>query len=347
MFEPSCQYIIQKEFTCPLCRFIFQSPVVDTCGHVFCQECILSYATKNKNCPIGVGKYYHQINIQTLKPAWRTEQYLLSQPLECVFSRNGCEWRGNLAALKIHVFDCSFSEFSIKKRAKFANSQTQFAVQEACLFKPLGCLSFLKKSEIKEHFNDTIDLHLELLLGHFKEVVNRINKLSDKLQQKIARKLHNAKLVVIFRTLSLDIEDNEIKGDKGDFIVFGRQTTDCKIVLFSPGLVRFKIGVVDFDYLEEKKFDLAKLIKNNKVTFFSTEGYAFEETNFFEFESKSLPSTKGKTIVYSEDSNENTISFTIGERVVLINKKNIDRFDPFLFFESSGSLLLLNRRLIL
>ena len=54
--EESRQFVV--DYICPLCKGIYYNPVIDPCGHIFCQRCFNAFTSSIKpqivelRCPI-------------------------------------------------------------------------------------------------------------------------------------------------------------------------------------------------------------------------------------------------------------------------------------------------------
>ena len=44
--------MLKKDLVCPICLDIFQNPVLDKCGHIFCKKCILIHLKTKETCPL-------------------------------------------------------------------------------------------------------------------------------------------------------------------------------------------------------------------------------------------------------------------------------------------------------
>ena len=78
--------IIIKEFICTLCLGVFYNPVIDPCGHVFCNHCLSTFFKYNKTiCPF-TGKPYLITDVSKLlqhpAPGYFT-QIIGKQKLRC------------------------------------------------------------------------------------------------------------------------------------------------------------------------------------------------------------------------------------------------------------------------
>jgi len=49
---PSVSNVDLRENLCPICQSEYQHPILLTCKHVFCEECVLSWIDRNASCPL-------------------------------------------------------------------------------------------------------------------------------------------------------------------------------------------------------------------------------------------------------------------------------------------------------
>ena len=101
-FTEDCKaYVI--DYMCPLCKGVYYNPVIDICGHIFCQRCFEIFHSANQitnelRCPIsGV----------TL-PGVPSQITLISnildkQTLNCCNRNIGCEWKGLVKDFVSHI----------------------------------------------------------------------------------------------------------------------------------------------------------------------------------------------------------------------------------------------------
>lgn len=87
------------DYKCPLCGGIYLNPVVDTCGHVFCNECLTQYLqTSDRCCVSGLPSALQNINKIDLIASILDRQFVF-----CKNRHFHCEWSGRLMELEPHL----------------------------------------------------------------------------------------------------------------------------------------------------------------------------------------------------------------------------------------------------
>eukprot|EP00301_Raphidiophrys_heterophryoidea_P007108 c1279_g1_i1.p1 GENE.c1279_g1_i1~~c1279_g1_i1.p1 ORF type:complete len:458 (+),score=69.80 c1279_g1_i1:64-1374(+) len=51
-FDPARFPALQEDFICPICHGVLNMPILTPCGHVFCEECVTGWVTRNRRCPV-------------------------------------------------------------------------------------------------------------------------------------------------------------------------------------------------------------------------------------------------------------------------------------------------------
>ena len=142
-FLPESQTII-REFLCPLCLGVFYNPVIDPCGHVFCNHCFNTFLKHNTNiCPKS-GKPYtvtDPTKISQSAPSYFT-QIIGKQKLRCI--KKDCDWVYELSKLYDHirnecihvVMKCQFKD----NGCKFSSIRSEVKLHEAtCNYRIFQC----------------------------------------------------------------------------------------------------------------------------------------------------------------------------------------------------------------
>lgn len=87
-----------KDFICYLCKGVYFNPVIDTCGHIFCENCLKRYDQSLRMCPI----------TEEILPANPHKIKLIGdiidkQVIYCFNKEKGCCWIGQLLNLNEHL----------------------------------------------------------------------------------------------------------------------------------------------------------------------------------------------------------------------------------------------------
>lgn len=99
---------IAKQFLCPICNFIIQTPCSMKCGHIFCVKCLSRQRGKNYQCPFD-GTLFTKTEM-SLCNGYKGND--INCYCEC--RGYGCYWKGTvLQYYSTHVNFCSImNEFS-------------------------------------------------------------------------------------------------------------------------------------------------------------------------------------------------------------------------------------------
>jgi len=136
-FLPESRLVIDEYF-CSLCQGIYNHPIVDDCGHVFCQDCLSQYLKFSSICPISQTPLK---NKQTYAIKF-ISNILDKQLVYCKKRKNGCQWVGKLAELEHHL-----KEDCLKNTIKCKNPGCEQEVlredednhNRLCEFKQIPC----------------------------------------------------------------------------------------------------------------------------------------------------------------------------------------------------------------
>lgn len=104
---------IIADYQCVLCKGIFNIPVIDSCGHIFCNCCYQQYLLTQNQCPITSLELPHKPIHVTL-----IESIINNQLIKCSNHLIGCDWQGKVSELNHHITEeclkqtilCPFNE---------------------------------------------------------------------------------------------------------------------------------------------------------------------------------------------------------------------------------------------
>ena len=92
--------MIIQDYICPLCTGVYNVPIVDNCGHVFCKSCLNQSLEKSIYCPIS----YKEINLDSVHPIPFISTIIQKQAINC---KNKCGWNNTLSNYENHLqTDC-------------------------------------------------------------------------------------------------------------------------------------------------------------------------------------------------------------------------------------------------
>ena len=129
---------INSSFKCSIGNGIFNKPVVDECGHTYCQFCFEKWLKIKKTCP----QTNTSLIQQAVYPNLVVKECLDSLPVYCFLKAKGCEWNGVLEQLRDHIEkDCSevrlwcpHAECNI-----YVSRNLMMAHMESCNYRLLKC----------------------------------------------------------------------------------------------------------------------------------------------------------------------------------------------------------------
>ena len=108
---------LEKYLSCPICQELFEEPTRISCGHTFCNKCIVQWEKKSRNfqCPLCRESY---------EPAYSGKDLLAQNMLNdanvtCIYK--GCPWKNKLVDLNNHIQNCLFNPKKLPKFMKITN----------------------------------------------------------------------------------------------------------------------------------------------------------------------------------------------------------------------------------
>lgn len=155
-------YCIIAEYLCPLCNGVADKPVIDICGHLFCEVCIAKHLNslgKSKVCPITKDIYSNNVVEQIVHSMPYIKGILDRQKLKCV---NKCEWVGKLGDFPDHEKnECKNIPITCVNlyegcRVTLIRSEIDSHI-ETCEFKPSMC-EFCNLKVAKKQIDDHLGM---------------------------------------------------------------------------------------------------------------------------------------------------------------------------------------------
>ena len=122
-----------EDLKCPICQELVNDPVLTSCGHLFCIECI-----KGEDfCSLCRERF-------SLFPDQRTKRQIRNLTVQCTHNNTGCTWQGNLGDFQKHL------ETSCSYEGRYC---------------PLQCGAIVRKTELDRHMNDEYE-EREVMCSH-------------------------------------------------------------------------------------------------------------------------------------------------------------------------------------
>ena len=131
---------LSKNFLCPIKFGVFRSPVIDKCGHTYCETCIKHWLDSNKKetCPL-TGLL---TNRDVFVPNLTLRNMIDELSVKCLHSKKGCDWSGILAEFDTHIMQ-NCPEVRIKcihlLCKRYVHRRKFDAHIENCEFRPTKC----------------------------------------------------------------------------------------------------------------------------------------------------------------------------------------------------------------
>lgn len=153
-----------SDLICPICHLVASSPQqVSCCGRVYCDGCLAELKQRSKwlfrcaNCREDEPSSF---------PDRKTSGQINALRVACTKREDGCDWRGALRELAIHLKHCDYADIH-------------------CPFSSLGCPARPLRKDILQHEAENMQYHLNL-------AVKKVESLEGGAQQE--RKLLEKKL---------------------------------------------------------------------------------------------------------------------------------------------------------
>ena len=124
-----------SELQCPICQEILQEPLQTSCGHLFCQHCLLEALQRRpRDCPLCRQRQTH------MKDAFNHRKVTNLQ-VKCSNHPKGCSWVGTLGSAEEHRASCSLETVACPKGCGLVmlRKDTTEHVQERCEYRTHTC----------------------------------------------------------------------------------------------------------------------------------------------------------------------------------------------------------------
>ncbi len=142
--------LIIQDYICPLCTGVYNNPVVDGCGHVFCSNCINLSLTKSVYCPIS----YRDISKDSCHQIPFISSIISKHIINC---KNKCGWKKQLGSYQQHLdeecpnilLSCKYSnckECYLRSEKDFHETTCEWRLIE-CLY----CKMNIAYTEMDQH----------------------------------------------------------------------------------------------------------------------------------------------------------------------------------------------------
>ncbi|KAM3967957.1 TNF receptor-associated factor 6 [Aphomia sociella] len=144
---------------CPICYHWLKDPVITTCGHKFCQACIIPWIQNSGHCPLDNVDLSMKVDIF---PDNYTKREIQDQRLSCPYTSKGCTAKVNPFDLEAHIETCEFNK---------PQTSSQPDIRVPCSFQAVGCKeSFDSEKDMSNHLNNETQKHLSYLMNAYSEL---------------------------------------------------------------------------------------------------------------------------------------------------------------------------------
>ena len=123
-----------SDYICPICKGVFNQPLIDQCGHIYCSSCI----EMTSCCPVTLAPFTES----KLAPINFISSVLSKQFLYCKNKKKNCEWYGKLSELNNHIStDCQKQSMSCCFEGCFALVDREGLLdhEEVCEYRIVKC----------------------------------------------------------------------------------------------------------------------------------------------------------------------------------------------------------------
>ena len=236
-FEPSMHSILTS-YTCSICSNIYNNPVQDDQGHIFCRRCILSHLDRSQTCPYTND---HKVDRSKITSIEFMRNFVNSLNINCPARSSGCSFFGKVKNLPEHMLKCSLtvtkalileSNESLEEATKEASAENeQSDMLIPCCFSDIGCREVYLKGAENFHFSKMIQEHLVLLFNKFNSEFVRLEERINKVTLR-SNPAENSVEVILKKMRRGDTEEDVLVDSLGR-----KQKNFEKLKMFSsPGL---------------------------------------------------------------------------------------------------------------
>ncbi|XP_043265535.1 TNF receptor-associated factor 6-like [Colletes gigas] len=142
---------LEPRFECPICLTWLRDPVLTSCGHKFCSQCIYTWLQKEGACcPVDSKPLKSESDL--FRDLY-TSREISQQRTPCPYKQFGCNIKLSPVDMDTHINQC------IHKRS-LTDSQNIY-----CHFKKIGCIeTFCTEEDLHKHLETNTNLHLTMVL---------------------------------------------------------------------------------------------------------------------------------------------------------------------------------------
>lgn len=147
----------EARFECPICLAWLRDPVLTSCGHRFCRNCIYSWLERENACPVDNMK----LNKEDIFPDNFTRREISQQRTKCPNIVRGCLIELSPLDIETHLMVCEYKIPELPDNEKLR-----------CSFMEVGCEEkFEDEPELQRHLEQHIQKHLTMLSKAYGKIV--------------------------------------------------------------------------------------------------------------------------------------------------------------------------------
>ncbi|XP_046623338.1 TNF receptor-associated factor 6 isoform X1 [Neodiprion virginianus] len=155
---------LESRFECPICLTWLRDPVLTSCGHKFCAQCINMWLRKKGTCcPVDSQPLQPESD---LFPDLFTRREISQQRAHCPYQKFGCAIELSPIDIDSHMNKCDF--------------RRQVGEHVSCPFKSIGCSDIIiSEEELKTHLEHSTSSHLTEILQLVAKVIPKLTSLEQ------------------------------------------------------------------------------------------------------------------------------------------------------------------------
>ncbi|XP_025988317.2 TNF receptor-associated factor 6-A isoform X1 [Solenopsis invicta] len=112
---------VEPRFECPICLTWLRNPVLTSCGHKFCSQCIHTWLKKKGACCPVDGQ---PLKSEDLFPDLYTSREISQKRTSCVYQQFGCEVKLSPVDMEMHITQCTYKQNLSEPQEKRTNAMS-------------------------------------------------------------------------------------------------------------------------------------------------------------------------------------------------------------------------------
>ncbi|XP_011877424.1 PREDICTED: TNF receptor-associated factor 6-A [Vollenhovia emeryi] len=105
--DESVKGYVEPRFECPICLTWLRDPVLTSCGHKFCSQCIYTWLKKEGACcPVDS----QPLKSENLFPDLYTTREISQKRTSCIYQQFGCQVKLSPVDMETHITQCTYKQ---------------------------------------------------------------------------------------------------------------------------------------------------------------------------------------------------------------------------------------------